>query len=104
MITKQKLEDYSEPEFFEFLKNFFSNEESSSNDELDENIEEELKAMEAYEAHQDSLVDHFRKITQHPAGSDLIFYPKQGAEGPQGIINEIKKWRAANGKSGFKPA
>lgn len=46
----------------------------------------------------------FKKITEHPDGSDLIFYPKPGQDdSPEGIVQTVKLWRAANGKSGFKP-
>lgn len=37
------------------------------------------------------------------AGSDLIYYPRDDREdSPEGIVKEIKEWRAANGKPGFK--
>lgn len=46
----------------------------------------------------------FKQITEHPDGSDLIFYPKPGQDdSPEGIVKTVKLWRAANGKSGFKP-
>lgn len=46
----------------------------------------------------------FKKITEHPDGSDLIFYPKPGLDdSPEGIVKTVKEWRAANGKPGFKP-
>jgi hypothetical protein len=35
----------------------------------------------------------------------LIYYPKPDADdSPEGIVKEVKAWRAANGKAGFKSA
>lgn len=46
----------------------------------------------------------FKQLTEHPTGSDLIFYPEEGHDdSPEGIVKEVKEWRAANGKPGFKP-
>lgn len=104
MNEKLKFEDYTEAEFLEFIKQFFPQETDSHEDDFDENDLTALDAIDAYEALEDRLVDHFRAITEHPSGSDLIFYPEPGAEGPAGIINEVKKWRAANGKPDFKSA
>ncbi|MCD9117554.1 bacteriocin immunity protein [Pseudomonas bijieensis] len=44
----------------------------------------------------------FERISEHPAGSDLLFYPEPGKEGSEAIVNEIKNWRTANGKPGFR--
>jgi hypothetical protein len=49
-------------------------------------------------------VKHFEAITEHPGRSDVIFYPKEGQEdSPEGILKEVKEWRALNNKPGFKP-
>ncbi|KAA5845412.1 bacteriocin immunity protein [Pseudomonas chlororaphis] len=51
----------------------------------------------------DALVPHFQKLREDPAGSDLIFYPEDGADGStEGITRIVKEWRAANGLPGFK--
>ena len=51
----------------------------------------------------DALVPHFQKLSEDPAGSDLIFYPEDGADGSsEGITRIVKEWRAANGLPGFK--
>ncbi|EEQ04693.1 Colicin-E7 immunity protein [Yersinia bercovieri ATCC 43970] len=43
------------------------------------------------------------RVSEHPSGSDLIFYPEDGADdSPEGILETIKKWRAENGKPSFK--
>ncbi|MCY1438815.1 Pyocin-S2 immunity protein [compost metagenome] len=46
----------------------------------------------------------FKKLTEHPAGSDLIFYPEDDKDSPEAVVQEVKEWRAANGKPGFKSA
>ena len=47
----------------------------------------------------------FELLGEHPDGSDLIYYPKPDADdSPEGIVKEVKAWRAANGKAGFKSA
>jgi len=87
---KQRLEDYTESEFLEFLEQMSKNPYN-------------LKGKE-YGAYVDKFVVHFENITEHPRKSDVLFYPEPGQEdSPQGILKEVKEWRAANGKSGFKP-
>ena len=90
MELKAALEDYTEAEFLEFLQGFNT-------------FPDGLKG-DALEAHLDRLLDHFLAVTEHPDGSDVIFYPKEGQEdSPEGILKEVKEWRAANNKPGFKP-
>ena len=49
-------------------------------------------------------VKHFERVTEHPDRSDVIFYPREGQEdSPEGILKEVKAWRAVNNKPGFKP-
>ncbi|MDI2594128.1 bacteriocin immunity protein [Pseudomonas sp. 681] len=51
----------------------------------------------------DELVFHFEEVSEHPAGSDLIFYPEDGADdSAEGITHTVKEWRAAQGLPGFK--
>ncbi|PKA72951.1 colicin immunity protein/pyocin immunity protein [Pseudomonas baetica] len=51
----------------------------------------------------DKLVFHFEEVSEHPAGSDLIFYPEDGADdSASGITQTVKEWRAAQGLPGFK--
>lgn len=102
MTVKMKLEDYTETEFLQFVRQFFKTEDTEQSDEDDDN---DLDALEASEKHFDGLVDHFEMITEHPSGSDLIYYPEDDMEdSPEGILEEVKKWRTANGKTGFKSA
>ncbi len=61
-MFKEKLEDYTEEEFLNFLGGLRSTMKDGK----------PLKGKEL-EMYWDSLVDHFIEITQHPSGSDLIF-------------------------------
>ncbi|MDD1015247.1 bacteriocin immunity protein [Pseudomonas rubra] len=55
------------------------------------------------EFYQDTLLEHFIAVTEHPEGSDLIFYPADGkTQTPGKIIQRIVGWRAANGRAGLK--
>ncbi|WP_211186583.1 bacteriocin immunity protein [Rouxiella aceris] len=55
------------------------------------------------EAHQDELLERFIELSEHPAGSDLIYYPEPGEQPtPEAIAEKIQQWRQANGKPGFK--
>ena len=89
-FLKKKYEEYTESEFLEFLRCFFE-------------FPDELEG-DALNNHTDKLIDHFNEITEHPDRSDVIFYPKEGQEdSPEGILKEVKEWRARNNKPGFKP-
>ena len=84
MEQKNDISDYTEAEFLKLLQ-VICNAETSSEEEL-------IK-----------LVTHFEKITEHPSGSDLIYYPKKGEDdSPAGILKTVKEWRVKNGKPGFK--
>lgn len=86
MELKSKFEEYTEAEFLALLKKIWAINASS-------------------EVEHDALIEHVAKITEHPEGNGLIFYPKVGVEdSPEGLIKEVKEWRAANGKPGFKSA
>lgn len=83
-MSSKGLKDYTEEEFLLFVKKIF---ESSY-------VTEE-KQIEA--------VFEFERLTEHPDGSDLIYYPRDGREdSPEGIVKEVKEWRAFTGKPGFK--
>lgn len=89
MNFKDKLEYYTEAEFLAFLENIFTTHNHLTAEEFELFVRKHVK--------------HFEKITEHPEKSDVIFYPKEGQEdSPQGVLKEIKEWRAANGKPGFK--
>lgn len=81
---KHSISDYTEAEFLEFVKKI-------------------CRAEGATEEDDNKLVREFERLTEHPDGSDLIYYPRDDREdSPEGIVKEIKEWRAANGKPGFK--
>ncbi|WP_236409828.1 bacteriocin immunity protein [Pseudomonas sp. S31] len=87
MTTKSELEQYTEQEFRAFLH------------EIHRAIEDEPDSKLT------PLIEHFEKITEHPAGSDLFFRPEGSNQGePEQVLAIIKEWRAANGKADFKPS
>jgi len=51
----------------------------------------------------DKLIDQFEKLSQHPEGSDLIFYPDNPEDStPERIVDIVEQWRAQNGLPGFR--
>ncbi|MBN2976287.1 bacteriocin immunity protein [Pseudomonas salmasensis] len=55
------------------------------------------------EEEDDEMLLAFKRLTEHPDGSDLVYYPRNGREdSPEGIVKEVKEWRANNGKPGFR--
>lgn len=78
------LSDYTEKEFLELVRKICNADAPTEEDE-------------------NRWVREFKRLTEHPAGSDLIFYPEEGKDySPEGIVREVKEWRKENGKSGFK--
>ncbi|EAS1942996.1 bacteriocin immunity protein [Salmonella enterica subsp. enterica] len=83
-MEKKTISDYTEAEFLEFVRKI-------------------CRAEGETEADDDKLVDEFERLTEHPYKNGLIYYPLDGQEdSPEGIVAEVKKWRAENGKPGFK--
>ncbi|ECC3295522.1 bacteriocin immunity protein [Salmonella enterica subsp. enterica] len=89
---KEKLEDYTEREFLELL------EEIGNDTRKEQNLKgDELENYIIY------VVNHFIRITEHPAQSDLIFYPKKPEDGePKNILKIVKEWRRSQGLPLFK--
>lgn len=84
MNEKNNISDYTEAEFLIFVKKLF-NVENTTEEENVENIFE------------------FERLSEHPSGSDLIYYPnKNRPDTPEGIVQEVKEWIAQQGKPGFK--
>ncbi|MFA0830672.1 bacteriocin immunity protein [Vibrio owensii] len=55
------------------------------------------------EKEHNNLVRHFCYITEHPDGSDLIYYPEKPEDGtPENIVRIVKEWRLAQGLACFK--
>lgn len=83
-MNSKTISDYTAAEFLEFVKKI-------------------CIAEGATEEEDDKLVDEFERLTEHPDGSDLIYYPRDNREdSPEGIVKEVKEWREKNGKPGFK--
>lgn len=86
MNHKNSISEFTEPEFLEFIKSITNPADDLSEHELDARI---MK---------------FKSLSEHPNGSDLIYWPEtDGLDTPEEILRIIKEWRAANKKPGFKP-
>lgn len=48
------------------------------------------------------VIAKFRALVQHPARSDLIYYPKPGKEDPDVVVAEVERYRRENGLPGFR--
>jgi len=84
-LMKDRFSDYTEAEFVQLLRELYK-EDAADTDER-----------------ADALLLHFEKVSEHPDGSDLIYYPEPGADNsPEGVTRIVKEWRAANGLPGFK--
>ncbi|WP_104028832.1 bacteriocin immunity protein [Vibrio jasicida] len=67
------------------------------------NLIDEIIESKGSDDYQDKLLEHFISITDHPGGSDLIYYPENpGEETPKGIVKIVKDWRASQGLPCFK--
>lgn len=80
---KRTIADFTETEFLEFVIKIYEVDYPSDR------------------AHLNAIFE-FVRIAEHPKRSDLLCYPDPGKEGPRAIVDEVKAWRAANGKPGFK--
>ncbi|MBF7142548.1 MULTISPECIES: bacteriocin immunity protein [Pseudomonas] len=51
----------------------------------------------------DELIFEFERISEHPEGSNLMFWPKPGADTSiNGIVAEVERWRLENGLPGLE--
>lgn len=86
MSAKKSIDEYTEAEFLDFLRLIDEKNESGEEQELD------------------ALLEQFEALTEHPSGTDLLYWPETDAQGEiEQVLRIIKEWRAANGKPGFKP-
>lgn len=86
ILFKRKISAYTETEFVALLQEIAKEDEEAENDDR-----------------ADLLLAHFETISEHPAGSDLIYYPEPGADNsPAGVMQSVREWRAAQGLPGFK--
>ena len=84
---KPHFSDYTEAEFLRFLQEIRAANKHASDEILD------------------PLLARFCETTEHPDGTDLIYYPEAGADNSnESILQIVKAWRAANGLPGFKDA
>lgn len=82
---KNNITDFTEAEFFSYLKELLAANKTATDDVLDD------------------LLEKFCEITGHPDGTDLIYYPEDGSKGTaEDITRVVKAWRTANGLPGFK--
>jgi len=80
----QIISNYTETAFLEFLNKICRSEYTTEKAQI-------------------SAVLLFEELTEHPDGSDLIYYADSDEDStPEAIIEKVKAWRAANGKPGFK--
>lgn len=82
---KKHISDYTEQEFVEFMREIFIENEADTDDRLD------------------VLLEEFRRLTEHPAGTDLIYYCNSDEDcTPERITQRVKEWRESSGLPGFK--
>jgi hypothetical protein len=84
MELKQRLQDYTEPEFLNFVKKIW--------------------AVDVPEDEHDKLVMHFDKICQYPMGSDLLFYSDDfdNESSPENVVDTLKQFRTYKNLPGFQ--
>lgn len=87
-MDSKNFSEYTETEFLDFVNNIY-------------HADRKTYLTEALHT---AAVMAFEKLSEHPAGSDLLYYPEPGKDGPEAVVKEVKEWRAANGKPGFKSA
>lgn len=84
MTTKKMISDYTEEEFLIFAKKICN---------ADYPTEEDA----------DAAIREFIRLTEHPDGTDIIFYPTEEQEdSPEGLVKYVKEWRSKNNKPGFR--
>ena len=80
-----KFSDYAEKDFLLLLRKICNSEYPTEREQIE-------------------AVLLFEELTEHPDGSDLIYYADTDEDAtPEAIVEKIKSWRAANNKPGFKP-
>lgn len=79
------ISDYSEQDFIDFIKKILIENVAETDDLLDE------------------MLVKFEEITEHPDGTDLIYYPENPADStPERITEIVKEWRESKGLPSFK--
>ncbi|MGY2291873.1 bacteriocin immunity protein [Pseudomonas sp. SDO528_S397] len=84
---KTQFSDFTEAQFIRFMQSIRAANREASDEVLD------------------LLLSQFCSVTEHPDGTDLIYYPEEGADNSnEGITQTVKHWRETNGLPGFKTA
>ncbi|MDY4299037.1 bacteriocin immunity protein [Pseudomonas salmasensis] len=85
MKLKQSFSEYTKDEFLLLMQEILKENTAPTDERLDK------------------LLQHFELITEHPAGTDLIYYAASDAESTiEAITERVENWRATNNKPGFK--
>jgi len=83
-MSTKKIEEYTEADFLLLVKKICDSAYATEKEQIDAVLE-------------------FETLTEHPDGSDLIYYAESDQEAtPEVIVAKIKEWRTANGKQNFK--
>jgi hypothetical protein len=82
-LKKKSLSEFTKKEFLSFVTHIFNGEEKS---EEADNID----------------VRHFDMLVPHPEKNGLIFWPPEGIETPEDIVNEIERYCKENNLPCFK--
>jgi len=82
MKFKPRFEDYTEAEFTALVAEIFS--------------------AEGGEKYQDELIEHVCSLSEHPEGSDLIFYNDDDYLTPEKVVTTMREWRKGQGLPDFK--
>jgi len=82
MKLKPKFEDYTEADFTALVAEIFS--------------------AEGGEKYQDELLENFIAISEHPEGSDLIYYNFDDDLTPEKVVAIVREWRKGQGLADFK--
>ncbi|MGB9097926.1 bacteriocin immunity protein [Erwinia sp.] len=77
MNLKPKFEEYTEAEFTQLVSDICN--------------------AEGNETYQDELLENFIAVTEHPEGSDLIYYNDDDGLTPEKIVASVRSWRKSEG-------
>lgn len=84
MKPNKKFEEYTEAEYISLINRLAEGDYSS-------------------EKEHDAIVNEIILSSEHPNGTDVLYYPEDGTDdSPAGVLETIKSWRTVNGKPGFK--
>lgn len=86
MELKATLQDYTQPEFLALV--------------------EKIWAVDVRKQDHETLISHFDRVSGHPKGADLIFYPgiefEASGHDAGNVVQFVKSWQNRQGKTAFK--